>query len=542
MRIVKKLIRDGVEYVTSAVFVITEDMVTVTTDATKWVAPYNTSYWYTNIEIKADAGIWWVEGAIYSFIVNTEMVVASAYRNVRVRIWNGAYIPMKNRANSILAGSSYMTKWRTQFFVYKTVYESWGALHMTVDTSYSAMSVAEGKAGTATSGRVVRADYLKQIIEYFIEENTPTVWEGVITLQDQDWNEIDTFNVNTTDDKTITIPLWGGGGADTITVNALIDAKLGYFDPLFKITTGLYQVLNDYTDEDELGLTAGDTRPLIVADTTNFSLLTHSYTVFNMVANSNYALGVLMADGDAVDEVLECWNSATLIAENEEASKLFLNNSTILTKILASSIAKDAFFGSAAAWDNILANNTIMETIIGSSTYMADIVNIPVAMQKIADNEKAMEYIATHSTIYALVVASGNAVNEIVKNPVATEVLTKSSNNTALESYVTTLYNLVTGDSLRFKQVTRTYQDAVANLNAYTKGKNYIVFTATGYRSSSSYRTNVYHSNGVLAKSAAKNNSPTSVTASNVDVVSFSGCTYTETNNWQAAIAVYQAI
>lgn len=334
----------------------------------------------------------------------------------------------------------------------------------------------------------------------------------------------------------------GGGGADTITVNALIDAKLGYFDPLFKITTGLYQVLNDYTDEDELGLTAGDTRPLIVADTTNFSLLTHSYTVFNMVANSNYALGVLMADGDAVDEVLECWNSATLIAENEEASYLFLNDATILTKILASSVAKDAFFGSAVAWDNILANNTIMETIIGSSTYMADIVNIPVAMQKIANNEKAMEYIATHSTIYALVVASGNAVNEIVKNPVATEVLTKSSNNTALESYVTTLYNLVTGDSLRFKQVTRTYQDAVANLNAYTKGKNYIVFTATGYRSSSSYRTNVYHANGVLAKSAAKNNSPTSVTASNVDVVSFSGCTYTETNNWQAAIAVYQAI
>ena len=338
------------------------------------------------------------------------------------------------------------------------------------------------------------------------------------------------------------IPEGGGGGADTITVNALIDAKLGNFDPLFKITTGLYQVLNDYTDEDELGLTAGDTRPLIVADTTNFSLLTHSYTVFNMVANSNYALSVLMADGDAVDEVLECWNSATLIAENEEASKLFLNNSTILTKILASSVAKDAFFGSAAAWDNILANNTIMETIIGSSTYMADIVNIPVAMQKIANNEKAMEYIATHSTIYALVVASGNAVNEIVKNPVATEVLTKSSNNTALESYVTTLYNLVTGDSLRFKQVTRTYQDTVVNLNAYTKGNNYIVFTATGYKSSSSYRTNVYHANGVLAKSAAKSNSPTSVTASNVDVVSFSGCTYTETNNWQAAIAVYQAI
>jgi hypothetical protein len=35
------------------------------------------------------------------------------------------------------------------------------------DTTYSAMSVAEGQTGTATSLRTVRADYLKQIIQYY---------------------------------------------------------------------------------------------------------------------------------------------------------------------------------------------------------------------------------------------------------------------------------------------------------------------------------------------------------------------------------------
>lgn len=46
---------------------------------------------------------------------------------------------------------------------------------MNNDTSYSAMSVAEGKTGTATSGRVMRADYLKQIIEYYLQNiATPT--------------------------------------------------------------------------------------------------------------------------------------------------------------------------------------------------------------------------------------------------------------------------------------------------------------------------------------------------------------------------------
>lgn len=46
---------------------------------------------------------------------------------------------------------------------------------MNNDTSYSAMSVAEGTTGTATSSRVMRADYLKQIITYYLQNvATPT--------------------------------------------------------------------------------------------------------------------------------------------------------------------------------------------------------------------------------------------------------------------------------------------------------------------------------------------------------------------------------
>jgi len=40
------------------------------------------------------------------------------------------------------------------------------------NTTYSAMSVAEGEAGTATTSRVVRADYLEQIINYYIQNPT----------------------------------------------------------------------------------------------------------------------------------------------------------------------------------------------------------------------------------------------------------------------------------------------------------------------------------------------------------------------------------
>jgi len=106
------------------VFIITEDDVTVSTDDTKWVAPYNTSYGYTNIDISANAGIEWREWAIYTFVVDTKMVVASAYRNVRVKIWTWNYIPVMS-TTAALSWSSYFTKTNTRQYQYSTKYESW---------------------------------------------------------------------------------------------------------------------------------------------------------------------------------------------------------------------------------------------------------------------------------------------------------------------------------------------------------------------------------------------------------------------------------
>lgn len=46
-------------------------------------------------------------------------------------------------SSSIAAGSSFFTKANTRLFVYKTTQQSGGALHLTNDTTYSSMSVAE---------------------------------------------------------------------------------------------------------------------------------------------------------------------------------------------------------------------------------------------------------------------------------------------------------------------------------------------------------------------------------------------------------------
>lgn len=145
-------------------YIITDSDVTITTTDEYWVAPYNTSYYYTNIEISTNADIKWVEWAIYGFICDSTWV-DSAHRNARIRIWSSwNWIPVFWASTSILWAHSYFVSTQTRIFVYKTT-NSTAALHLLNDTSYSAMSVAEWTAGTATSNRVMRADYLKQIIQ-----------------------------------------------------------------------------------------------------------------------------------------------------------------------------------------------------------------------------------------------------------------------------------------------------------------------------------------------------------------------------------------
>ena len=131
-------------------YIITESDVTITTDDTKWVAPYNTSYWYTNIEINANAWIKWIEWAIYCFVCDSSWVV-SANRNARIRIGNAwDRIPFFSSSTSILAANSYLIATQTRLFVYKTT-NSTAALHMINDTTYSSLTAANVTSANTTA-------------------------------------------------------------------------------------------------------------------------------------------------------------------------------------------------------------------------------------------------------------------------------------------------------------------------------------------------------------------------------------------------------
>ena len=215
------------------VFIITEDDVTVSTTQEYWVAPYNTSYYYTNIDISASAGIEWREWAIYTFVVNTEMVVASAYRNVRVKIWTWTYIPVM-WTTAALAGHSYFTKTNIRQFQYTTKYESWWALHLFTDsnTTYKAMTEAQATAWTATTALTISPAILKWAIQTHAVNDTAyaSSWNWVTTqapsknaVYDK-LNAMDTtisWKQNTLTTQTAYTSKWSATKVPQITTNTL---------------------------------------------------------------------------------------------------------------------------------------------------------------------------------------------------------------------------------------------------------------------------------------------------------------------------------
>ena len=170
-------------------YIINEDAFAVTYTWTKWVAPYSTDYCYTNVCINPSCWIKWDEGATYIFNLNTK-VATSKCRNVRLKIWDGDYIPLM-WTTSAVAWSTYFVKSAIRQFQYSTKYEACWALHVFTDTNstYSAMTQAEIEAGTGTTWRTLTPVNLKYAIDRCLPTDNCQLSNGCwyITSADLSW-------------------------------------------------------------------------------------------------------------------------------------------------------------------------------------------------------------------------------------------------------------------------------------------------------------------------------------------------------------------
>lgn len=98
-------------------------------------------------------------------IIIVQPTVTSTVANSTLKLNSFDAYPMRYN-NAAITTSTDSVVWSANFpslFVFDGSY--WVFLGHGYDVTYSAMSVAEGTAGTATSSRLMRADYLKQIIQ-----------------------------------------------------------------------------------------------------------------------------------------------------------------------------------------------------------------------------------------------------------------------------------------------------------------------------------------------------------------------------------------
>lgn len=122
-----------------------------------------------------------------------------------------------------------------------------GSLATYSDTTYSAMSVAEGIAGTATSLRTMRADYLKQIIQHYDTNSVTGIRAGAsgTTTNSTATNPY----IKVIDDNTYRSQIrLVGSGATTVSSDASGNITISSTDSNTTYSTGTLAQLNAGTD------------------------------------------------------------------------------------------------------------------------------------------------------------------------------------------------------------------------------------------------------------------------------------------------------
>lgn len=222
---------------------------------------------------------------------------------------------------------------RPATYVYDGTNWVWASWSADDDTTYSTMSVAEGTTGTATNARTVRADYLKQIIEYY----NPTVNNGTLTIQ-KNGTTVNTFTANSSNNVTANIPVPTLSTTDTDPGEGsalAADTFLGVYDIAPTAIDGS-RITNGTVTTNKLASNA------VTAAKVDFSTFGVAATVNGPSSTTSKSNGATWASTDMYT------GSVTLAA------------GTYLVVVTGSSVAFSA--GGEQEWFNITIDSTIVMT------------------------------------------------------------------------------------------------------------------------------------------------------------------------------------
>ena len=153
-----------------------------------------------------------------------------------------------------------------------------------------------------------------------------------------------------------------------------------------------------------------------------------------------------------------------------------------------------------------------------------------------------MQAVAASSTAMQAVIASSTAMQAVAKKAAVSSMKPFLVSLNKEQSLVTAAYKALQYTKA-FKKGTATSQDGVPGLDSSCKTANSFIACYLGSYSggSTSQKTNLFY-DGTQIASHWSSSRPTSVSESTCNAIGFTNCTFTETNDGQAAIVVYTAI
>lgn len=200
------------------------------------------------------------------------------------------------------------------------------------------------------------------------------------------------------------------------------------------------------------------------------------------------------------------------------------------TEAFSSTISSNIIFSNETLYNIVFETPAIYDTAFAKTESSNAIVK---------NINNLLDILFADKTMFTATLKSKIIVKSIVKNAtVRTYMMNKNSilqDINVVKQFYKTAKSCLTSKS-------NTSQDAVSNLNSNCTVANSVVFASLGHWSSTSQKTNLIHPNNKIAKTDGTHYRPGSVTDANVNAVSFTNCTFTESGDAYAAAHVLQSV
>lgn len=205
-------------------------------------------------------------------------------------------------------------------------------------------------------------------------------------------------------------------GTDINEVNWDVYIWIKDYDSVYSMQWWLYKVLNNISNDDELGLTSWESWQDIANNQSSMNLISHSWSVMSTVANSNVAIDKILNNNTALWELANSWNAMQVIAKSPKAYNKILHSSSAMSIIFSNQVAVDALLSNESIYDLIISDESILAIIANSPSALSIALEYDWIITAISNSSTAMIALASNPQSLSIAKNNSSIVNSLTSN------------------------------------------------------------------------------------------------------------------------------